>query len=123
MNVRDLPKFFLPALLSAVVTGSAGRANALDRDLAYLHALQSRGYGDVAVGYLDSLGKKNEMPPAVKEVFELEMSRSLRSEAQTTPDPRNAAGSWPAARNISTSSSRTTPTIPRPCKRRSRRPR
>ena len=79
-------RILLPALAAAVVSVSAGRAIALDRDLAYLHALQGGGFGDIAASYLESLDKKNELSPAVREVFDLEMSKSLRAEAQTLPD-------------------------------------
>ncbi|HEX3998884.1 MAG TPA: tetratricopeptide repeat protein [Pirellulales bacterium] len=77
----------------AVVAIPAARAFALDRDLAYLHALESpsRGhgdvYGDVAVNYLETMEKTGTLSPALHEVFDLEMSKALRAEAQNPPDP------------------------------------
>lgn len=73
-------------LAGALVVGSAGRAFGLDRDLAYLHSLQSHGYGDIAVSYLETLEKTNAVPPGVRDVFDLEMSKSLRAQAQITSD-------------------------------------
>ena len=87
MNFHGSFKIVFPALVVASVACSVGSALALDRDLAYLHALESRGFGDVAVNYLETLDKKNEVPPAVRDVFDLEMSKALRAEAQNPPDP------------------------------------
>jgi hypothetical protein len=87
MNFHRSLAVIVAALVAAVVSSSAGRALALDRDLAYLHSLQTRGFGDVAVNYLETLDKKNELSPGVREVFDLEMSKSLRAEAQNPPDP------------------------------------
>ncbi|HKD38193.1 MAG TPA: hypothetical protein VKB78_15375, partial [Pirellulales bacterium] len=60
----------------------AGRVSAEDRDLAFIHALEAHSYGDTAVEVLKS-AKDN---PAVKDVWDLEMSKSLRIEALTASD-------------------------------------
>ena len=64
-----------------------------DRDLAFLHALQARHYGDTAVEYLESLQKSPDASAEIRELWDLEMSKSLRVEAQTISDvpARNAA--------------------------------
>jgi len=87
MNFHRSFKIALPALVVALIASSAGSALATDRDLAYLHALESRGFGDVAVNYLETLDKKDQVSPAVRDVFDLEMSKGLRAEAQNPPDP------------------------------------
>ncbi len=78
-------------LLHAVACGLtlvvSSRSLATDRDLEYLHSLQGREFGDVAVSYLESLSKTGDMSPAVHDVFDLEMSKSLRAEAQNVADP------------------------------------
>ncbi len=52
------------------------------RPLEFLHALQEQGYGDVAVDYLKTLKEHDEVPKELRETWDLEMSRSLRSGAE-----------------------------------------
>jgi hypothetical protein len=77
MLLRRCSGVFVFALLAIAV-----RASAEDRDLEFIHALESRNYGDTAVEFLES-AKDN---PAVKDVWDLEMSKSLRIEAMTASD-------------------------------------
>src|SRR5947209_5190989 len=72
--------FFIFVWLAAVA--AVHRISAEDRDLAFLHALESHNLGDTAVEFLETT--KNN--PAVKDVWDLEMSKSLRIEAQTVSD-------------------------------------
>ena len=65
------------------VLAIAGPARSEDRDLAFIHAMQGHKYGDTAAEFLESV-KDN---PAVKDVWDLEMSKSLRIEAMTSSDP------------------------------------
>lgn len=65
------------------VLAIGGPARAEDRDLAFIHAMQGHKYGDTAAEFLESV-KDN---PAVKDVWDLEMSKSLRIEAMTSSDP------------------------------------
>jgi hypothetical protein len=76
-----------------VVCSLVGRGLAEDRDLAFIHALQARHYGDTAVEYLESLLKSPDASAEIRELWDLEMSKSLRVEAQTISDvpARNAA--------------------------------
>ena len=87
LSFHRLFKTFLAAAVVAGASISAGPAFGLDRDVAYVRALESHGFGDVAVNYLESLDKNNAVSPALREVFDLEMSKSLRAEAQNPPDP------------------------------------
>lgn len=86
MNMCVARKTLPLALPCALLLALAGRSYAGDRDLDYLHSLQSQGYGDVAASYLDSLRNSDELPPALREVFDLEMSKSLRAEARVAAD-------------------------------------
>jgi hypothetical protein len=52
------------------------------RPLAFLHALQKQGYGDVAVDYLKLLNERGDLPQTLRDTWDLEMSRSLRAAAQ-----------------------------------------
>ena len=74
------PCSFIFVWLAAIA--AADRVSAEDRDLAFLHALESRNFGDTAIEFLETT--KNN--PAVKDVWDLEMSKSLRIEAQTVSD-------------------------------------
>ena len=50
---------------------------AANRDVDFLKALQKKGYGEMAVYYLEQL-KANKLPPELEDKFDLEMSTSLR---------------------------------------------
>ena len=52
------------------------------RPITFLHALQEQGYGDVAVDYLNMLKQSDDLPKELRETWDLEMSKSLRSAAQ-----------------------------------------
>ena len=59
----------------------SARLAAAERPLRFIHVLQKNGYGDMAVQYLEILAKRPDLPPEVRDVWDLEMSRSLRAEA------------------------------------------
>ena len=56
-------------------------AAAENQEQEFLHALQDRGYGDVAVDYLKVLQQRPGMPAALRETWDLEMYRSLKAAA------------------------------------------
>jgi len=66
------------ALLGAL---AAGAAAAEVRPLEFIHALQAKDYHEVVVDYLNMLKQQEPMPPEVAEVWDLEMSKSLRGAA------------------------------------------
>ncbi len=47
----------------------------------FLHAAQAKGYGEVALDYLEQLRSSGKMPPTLDETWDLELSRSYRSAA------------------------------------------
>ena len=66
---------------SAVLAISAGTASAREEPLRFVHALQRADYGDMAVEYLNLLAKQPEMPPEIRDVWDLEMSKTLKAAA------------------------------------------
>ena len=63
---------------------SIAGAQAAERHADFLHALQQRGYGDLAVFYMQSLSAAK--PESLSAVWDLEMANSLRiaaAEART----------------------------------------
>ncbi len=80
-------------LASFVVFGlwAAAGAAAEVRPLEFVHALQERGYHDLAVEYLDMLQQAGDLPGEVADVFDLEMSKCLRGAANRAYDAKQAA--------------------------------
>jgi tetratricopeptide (TPR) repeat protein len=78
----------LAALLATLVTGWAA-APAAEQPLEFLHGLQEKDYGDVAIDYLNMLKAGGNMPEAVREVWDLEMSKSLRASASRAFDAKD----------------------------------
>ncbi|HZZ73749.1 MAG TPA: tetratricopeptide repeat protein [Pirellulales bacterium] len=72
----SIAAMLLPAAL-AVPRAAAGEPY-----LEFVHALQRNGYGDLAVGYVESWKTRPNVPPAVLEVYDLELSNSLRISAK-----------------------------------------
>ncbi|MHB1036939.1 MAG: hypothetical protein ACYC35_20095 [Pirellulales bacterium] len=68
----------------AVAWLAAGSASAEDRPLDFLRALQERGYGEMAVQYIDRLQNRADLPAEVRELLELELAKSLRIAAAET---------------------------------------
>lgn len=58
------------------------------RPLEFLHALQEKGYHDIAVEYLHRL-KQQPLEPEVAAVWDLEMSKSLRGAANRAFNPKD----------------------------------
>ncbi len=72
----------------AAVALYAGAASAREEPLRFIHALQRSGYGDMAVEYLDLLAKRPDLPPEIRDVWDLEMSKSLKAAAADAFDAR-----------------------------------
>jgi len=77
------------ALLSIVLTLAAAAAKAGDPPLPFVHALQENGYGDVAVEYLKMLQRQPDLPAEVRDVWDLEMARSLKTAAASAFDAKD----------------------------------
>jgi TolA-binding protein len=58
--------------------------------LKFIRRLQETGYGDMAVDYLKMLQSSPNIPVQVREVWDLEMSRSLRAASKTAFDAKEA---------------------------------
>ncbi len=77
----------LLAGLSAVFAACLPRAAAADDALAFIQALQGKGYADIAAEYLVDLKETNALPPDVADVWDLEMSKCLRKAADQAYTP------------------------------------
>jgi hypothetical protein len=76
----------LSLAVAVVFSSLCCSAMAEDRDLAFVHALQSRHYGDTAVEFLDAAKKSPEASTEIRDLWDLEMSKSLREQAQSISD-------------------------------------
>jgi tetratricopeptide (TPR) repeat protein len=71
-------------LSSPAAVGTAAEV----RPLEFVHALQEKGYHDIAVEYLNML-KQRQLPPEVAAIWDLEMSKSLRGSANRAFNPKD----------------------------------
>ena len=78
--MKSVGSLFALSLLVTLALG-LGAAAAEDSPVQFLHALQEKGYGDVAVQYMKSLEKQRDHLPELQEVWDLEMSKSYRAAA------------------------------------------
>ena len=79
----------LTAFLVAIVFALQGSSCWAEEDpLEFLHLLQQRGYGDMAVVYLNLLAKRAEMPTSVRDVWDLEMAKSKEAAAAEAFDSK-----------------------------------
>lgn len=78
------------ALSSIAFTLGATTASAGDNPLRFLRALQDNGYGDMAVEYLHVLDKQPDLPKDIRDVWDLEMSKSLKTAASAAFDAKEA---------------------------------
>ena len=67
---------------------SAAKATAKDRPLDFLQALENRGYGEVAVDYLERLQAGKRLPRELYEVWDLKLSEALRLSAAEAFNPK-----------------------------------
>ncbi len=70
------------------LAGASGVPAAEVRPLEFVHALQEKGYHDIAVEYLNML-KQQPPAPEVAAVWDLEMSKSLRGAANRAFNPKD----------------------------------
>ena len=76
-------------VFSSIMLWSAAPATlAEEQPLRFLHALQRNGYGDMAVEYLTILDQQADLTQEVREVWDLEMSESLKVAAAGAFDER-----------------------------------
>ncbi|MCD4728743.1 MAG: hypothetical protein K8R46_13850, partial [Pirellulales bacterium] len=77
---------FCVFVLCVPLTWTAGTASAGEKPLRFLQVLRENGYGDMAVDYLRILDKRSDLPQEVRDVWDLEMSKSLRAAADDAFD-------------------------------------
>ncbi len=77
---------FCVFVLCVPLTWTAGTASAGEEPLRFLQVLRENGYGDIAVEYLRILDQRPDLPPEVRDVWDLEMSKSLRAAADDAFD-------------------------------------
>ena len=77
-----LAVIFLPLFLFAAT------ASADEEPLRFLKVLRDNGYGDMAVEYLRILDKRPDLPKEVRDVWDLEMSKSMTAAAAVAYDNR-----------------------------------
>src|SRR5690349_18966271 len=75
------PRVFVWSLCATICLTVAGTLSAADTSLEFLKALQKQGYGELAVEFLEQLQASGKMPPDLAEIWDLEMSTSLRLSA------------------------------------------
>jgi hypothetical protein len=68
---------------------SSATSAADERPLRFIHALQEDGYGDMAVEYLKMLDQQPDLPAEVREVWDLEMAKSLKAAAASAFDAKD----------------------------------
>lgn len=94
MNGSCVPARGLPGVAALlvlwVVLATVTAAASEPRTLDFLRGLRDRGYGDTAVEYLQMLQKQGDVPPELRDIWELEMSENLRVAAQDAYDAREA---------------------------------
>jgi len=84
--MKTLPAMFWGAWLCCSLVGAVQAAEV--RPLEFVHALQEKGYHDIAVEYLNML-KQQPLAPEVAAVWDLEMSKSLRGAANRAFNPKD----------------------------------
>jgi len=68
-------------LVLGATWGSPSRA--AEDPIVFLHAMQDGGYADVAVDYLKTIKGRPDAPKEITQLWDLEMSRSLRAAAKS----------------------------------------
>ncbi len=96
-NMKRVALIILSAIgLSAV--GLSARGAVAEEPLRFLHLLQQSGYGDAAVDYLEMMARRPDMPPELRDVWELEMAKSLMAATADAFDEREKEQLLKAAR-------------------------
>jgi hypothetical protein len=95
-DIFNLPSTFIRAVLFALLSFSLlhspllGANPSPENPLRFLRALQQNGYGDMAVAYLEILEKRSDLPSEIREVLDLEMSKSLKIAAADAFDAKES---------------------------------
>ncbi|WP_254510529.1 tetratricopeptide repeat protein [Anatilimnocola floriformis] len=66
------------AMLAVALAAAPGLVQGAEPVLEFLSGLQQRGYGEAALDYIDVLAARKDTPVAVRQVFDLERSKSLK---------------------------------------------
>jgi hypothetical protein len=74
-------RYCIDLLVIAAVL-AAGPSMAKDDPLEFLHAMQKEGFADIAIDYLNDLKNDPNAPPEVLQLWDLEMSKSMREKAK-----------------------------------------
>lgn len=74
---------YLAAFCVILALSSNSASFGAEQTLAFVRGLQEKGYADVSVEYLKWLRQQPNMPAEIADVFDLEMSKSLRGAANT----------------------------------------
>ncbi len=72
---------FISSVIIALL--AAAPAAAKDDPLEFLHRMQKNGFADIAVDYLNDLKNDPNAPPEIMQLWDLEMSQSLREKAKS----------------------------------------
>ena len=84
MRYNSLMKSILSSfvLFSLFLFLAAAPAAAKDDPLEFLHLMQKDGFADIAIDYLNDLKNDPNAPPEVMQLWDLEMSKSMREKAK-----------------------------------------
>jgi hypothetical protein len=94
-----LASIALVFLLAAAAARSARPAPAAEDTLAFVHALQEKGYADQAAEYLAGRKASGDLPPELAAVYDLEMAKCLDALARRTRDAGEAGQQRAAAKD------------------------
>ncbi len=86
--MKTLSPVFFACLCILSPLAARGAATEV-RPMEFIHALQEKGYHDIAVEYLNMLKQQPSLPPEVAAVWDLEMSKSLRGSANRAFNPKD----------------------------------
>jgi len=86
--MKMIREFLIASFACVVIALAAGWVSAQERPLQFIHVLQKNGYGDMAVEYLGILKNRPDLQPEVRDVWDLEMSKSLKAAANIAFDDK-----------------------------------
>jgi tetratricopeptide (TPR) repeat protein len=81
----------------ALAIGLARPADAAEPFLEFLHALQDRGYGALAVEYLKQISQRSDLPDEIRQTLDLELATSLQKETTETTHTKEMARAFDEA--------------------------
>lgn len=89
-NLMKIIHTLVVTISSIVFAWNATAVSAAENPLRFVRALQDNGYGDMAVEYLNVLDKQPDLRKEIRDVWDLEMARSLKSSASAAFDAKEA---------------------------------